>query len=277
MRPGTFDRKGINSSNFNIVAQSINRPMIPAMTPKILTVPGMHGVHDFGVNTYSNQNIPVHIAFVGNDIYELMSRADEIAAWLTSKKYEPLTFADEPNVYYLAKIYDKVALEKFKRFGEADINFDCMPFKIYQESSGKDLTWDSDLTWGCEYTWGSADDYKVAVTANTTFDIEYFGTQELGFGDPAGSQFDIVITGSFTTLSITLNDKTINYNEAIANETVTINNIKATIKKGIENKLPVCSGDLDDFLRLIPGTNTATITGTGLNCSVLFDFRPQFL
>jgi hypothetical protein len=121
------------------------------------------------------------------------------------------------------------------------------------------------------------DTYTIDVSGNTTFDIDYWGTQDVGLGSPSGSKFDIIITGSFTTLSITLNSKIINYTAAVAAQVIIIDNVNATIKNGVTNKLTDCTGDLTDFLTLSYGINTATITGTGLNCSILFDFRPQYL
>lgn len=107
--------------------------------------------------------------------------------------------------------------------------------------------------------------------------INYFGTQEVGLGSPEGSRFDIVITGSFSVLSITMNGKTLTYTDAVISQTIKIDNVAGTVKIGATNKLSKVTGDVSDFLKLIPGDNIITITKIGGDCTVLFDFRPQYL
>lgn len=273
-----FVYKGKHSLNdYNIVAKSVDRPFLPALRKKELAIPGRHGIYDFGGNTYGNRPLSVLLQFDGKTVNDMRLASREIAAWLSSMTYEPLTFDDEPDKYYLAKIYDPVGLETFFRLGMATVKFECQPFALYQVSSGEDVLLDSNLPLDSDITLNPADPFTFAISADTTFDINYSGTQEIGLGSPDGSKFDIAITGSFTTLSITLNGKTINYTATVSGQTVTINNVDATVKLGSTNALANCTGDLTDFLKLIPGTNTVTIIGTGLNCSVLFDFRPQYL
>jgi predicted phage tail component-like protein len=277
MRPVSFNYKAISSSQYKIVARSVDRPILPTMQQRLIEVPGRHGAYDFGSNIYGLRPIKVHIGYIGKDLNELRLKAREIAAWLNSTQFEPLTFEDEPDKYYIARIFNGVGLQNIFRVGETDITFMCQPFALYHISSGDDPTWGDELTWGMDVTWDNAAEYTFSINQNTAVDIDYIGTQEIGIESPAGSKFEIIITGSFTTLSISLNGKTINYNAPISNQTVIIDNVDGTIKADGSNALHNCSGDLIDFLKIIPGINTVSITGTGLNCSVLFDFRPQFL
>lgn len=128
MNVGAFEYKKIKSSQFKIVSNTKNRPLLPPMKSRQMEIPGMHGVHDFGSNTYGNRKIPVHISYIGTDYNELKMRSREIAVWLTSTKYEPLVFEDEIDKYYLARIYDETLLNVFFCIGEADIIFECKPF-----------------------------------------------------------------------------------------------------------------------------------------------------
>ncbi len=270
--------KGKHSfKDFDIIAKSINRPMIPTLTKKQLRIPGKHGSYDFDENEYENRFISVLFQFVGTDENNMRLQARDIAAWLSGTTYEPLTFNDEPDKYYLARIYDAVELGTFAKLGVCTIEFECLPFALYQVSSGEEVIIDNDLLLDSDITLNPTDPYTMVVTSNTSANINYIGTQDVGLGSPDGSKFDIVITGSFSTLSITINGRTINYNTAVSEKTVIINNVDATIKANGNNALFNCTGDLIRFLKLVPGNNTVSITGTGLNCTVLFDFRPQYL
>ena len=261
-------------SDYSVLAKSVSRPILPALRKRELTIPGRHGIYDFGDNTYENRIMSVLIQYVGTSLNDLRLAARNIAAWLSSNVYAQLTFEDEPDKYYLAKIYNALTLETLFTFGKATVQFECQPFALYQESSGEDLTWDTALPWGSEYTWDNVAKHAIAVTEDTTFGIDYFASQEVGLGAPTGSKFDIAIYGSFTNITIALNGKSLTYTGPVSNQAVTINNVDATVKIGNTNELSKCTGD---FLSLQPGVNTATITGTGLDCSVLFDFIPQYI
>ena len=273
-----FEYNGTHSYDvYGIYIKSSNRPILPALRKREMMISGKHGTYDFGGNTYDNRIVSVDIAYIGDTLNEFRLHARDIAAWLSQTSYKELIFDDEPDKYYLAKIYNDIGLETLYTLGEATVQFECQPFALYQVTSGEDVILDSDLPLDSDILLDPVDAFTVAVTGNTTFAIDYWGTQEVGLGSPDGSKFDIVITGSFTTLSITLNGKVINYTTAVASQVITIDNVNATVKNGTVNKLSDCTGNLDTFLKLISGMNIATITGAGLNCSVLFDFRNQYL
>lgn len=105
----------------------------------------------------------------------------------------------------------------------------------------------------------------------------YNGNAELGLGAEEGAQFNIIVTGTFTTFTITMNGKTLTYTENCTAQTITIDNVNATVKNGAVNKLSMTTGDITDFLKLIPGNNTITISKTGGNVDFKFDFRPQYI
>jgi len=105
----------------------------------------------------------------------------------------------------------------------------------------------------------------------------YNGTAELGLGAEEGAQFDIIVTGTFTFFSISMNGKTLIYTENCTEQTIIINNINATVKNGAVNKLDKVTGDVADFLKLIPGNNVITYAKAGGKVDFKFDFRPQFI
>ena len=105
----------------------------------------------------------------------------------------------------------------------------------------------------------------------------YNGNAELGLGAEEGAQFDIIVTGTFTVFSISMNGKTLTYTENCVAQTITIDNVNATVKNGATNKLSKVTGDVMDFLKLIPGDNLITYSKTGGSVDFTFDFRPQFI
>ncbi|PKN97749.1 MAG: hypothetical protein CVU43_17000 [Chloroflexi bacterium HGW-Chloroflexi-5] len=115
--------------------------------------------------------------------------------------------------------------------------------------------------------------YKNAVTIT----LDYYGNAEVGLGSQEGAQFDIIVTGTFTTFTIAMNGKSLTYTENCVAQTITIDNVNATVKNGTTNKLSKVTGDTADFLKLLPGNNVITITKVGGNVNFLFDFIAQFI
>jgi len=44
-----------------------------------------------------------------------------------------------------------------------------------------------------------------------------------------------------------------------------------------QNKLDVISGDIATFLEILPGDNTLSVDGTGLNIEVTLQFSPMWI
>ena len=275
---GSFEFNGIESSTFDLVCKSVKRPLFPAMRPRVLEVQGQSGVYDFGDNDYATRPITMHLAYKGDSYVELRTRAREIAAWLYTTTWAKLIINDEPDKYYLARVSGEIDLATLRRFGEADIIFECQPFAYMVIDTGDDLTWaTAEFPWITEIGWGMADDYTFTTTAAKDFTFNNPGTQDISYRSPQGSKFDIVVTGSFSTLSLTLNGKTLNYTEAVASGTLTIDNVNMEVDLGGTNKLSKVTGDYATFLKIIPGANVLSVSGTDLNIAVVVDFAPIWI
>ena len=105
----------------------------------------------------------------------------------------------------------------------------------------------------------------------------YNGNAELGLGAQEGAQFDIIVTGTFTTFTISMNGKSLTYTENCTDQTITIDNVNATVKNGTTNKLSKVTGDVADFLKLIPGENVITYEKSGSYMDFVFDFSPLYI
>lgn len=274
---GSFEYNGIKSSKFNLVCKSVSRPMLPTIRPRTVQIYGKSGVIDYGGGDYNTRQITMHIAYIGKNYTELRHRAREIAAWLTSKQWARLIINDEPDKYYLARVINGINLDAMQRLGQADITFECQPFAYMCTSTGADPTWDkADFPWMTEIPWNMVQSYQFSATGTTNYTFEHPGTQEIGCNSSQGSKFDIIVSGSWTTLELTLNEKTIEYTEADSG-TLVIDNVNMEIKLDWVNKLSKLDGDIDSFLTVIPGENTIAIDGTGLDITVTIDFIPMWL
>jgi predicted phage tail component-like protein len=124
-----FSYNGIHGSTYEIVARSVDRVLLPALRSKQLEIPGRHGTYDFGENTYANRIVSVSLEYVGESFTELRTRAREISAWLTGVNgAKRLIFDDEPDKYYMAKIYNQMALSNIFKQGKTEAAFECEPF-----------------------------------------------------------------------------------------------------------------------------------------------------
>ena len=112
---------------------------------------------------------------------------------------------------------------------------------------------------------------------DATLTMVYNGNAELGLGAQEGAQFNVIVTGTFSVFAITMNGKTLIYTENCTDQTITIDNINATVKNGTVNKLSKVTGDVADFLKLVPGSNVITYAKAGGKVDFKFDFRPQFI
>lgn len=274
---GQIEYKDIHSSVYGVYWKSGARPLMPPMVPKTVTS-GASGVYDFGDNNYSPVKISGKIVFFPTDAIDRKQKAREVAAWLSSDKWEKLIFGDETDKFYYARTYEQIDLEALTTTGEANITFYCQPFAYMAIDTSADLTWEeADFPWITAIPWVMSEAYTFAVTGNTDCVFENPGTRKTYYKSPQGSKFDIVITGSFTTLTLELNGKTLNYTEAVSNGIVTIDNVNMEVDLNGTNKLSKVTGDLGEFLEAIPGSNTLVVSGTGLNISILIDLTPEWI
>jgi len=152
-----------NYTDFKLILQSLSRPVLPALRKRELVIPGKHGVYDFGGNTFDTRAISVLLQYLGASIEDMRLEFRDAAAWLTSSAYLPLTFDDEPDKYYLAKIYDPVGLESLRRIGKATVQFECQPFALYVVTSAEDVYLDDDVPLDLDIWLDSGDDYTISL------------------------------------------------------------------------------------------------------------------
>lgn len=248
---GSYIFNGVNSESFELISKSIKRPLLPARKNKDLEVDGISGAYDFGDDDYELRKITMQCSYLGESFQELRSRARSIAAWLSTPTFAPLIINDEPDKYYLAKVNDELDLNSFLESGTVDVEFDCQPFAFSVDESS--------------FTYSN-------VTGVRNSAILHYGTRKVDYRSQKGSKFKITVNGSWTTISFTLNGQSLTFTESGSSATLIIDNIEMTAYKNGVSKFDELEGNIDTFLKILPGNNSFKIDGTGLNCSVTVDF-----
>jgi predicted phage tail component-like protein len=254
MMIGAFNFNNVESSVYSLVCKSIKRPLLPAVKVRRIEPVGVSGVYDSDENEYSMRSVIMSIAYVGTDYTELRTRARSIAAWLSVGGWSKLIINDEPDKYYLAKVTSELDLKNLWESGTVEITFDCQPF-AYSVTEVSE---------------------SVALTAPGTKTFTNLGTRLINRKSPQGSKFKIEVAGAWTTLTLAMNGKTLNYPDA-GTGTLVIDNVEMEAYLGTVNKYGVVTGDVDTFLSLVPGSNTLTIGGTGINATVTIKYIPLWL
>ncbi len=253
---GAFIFNEVESSSFNLVCKSVKRPLLPAVKVRRVELTGISGVYDFDKdgNEYDMRSITMKIQYIGTSYEELRTRARQIAAWLSTATWAKLRIHDEDDKYYLAKVTEEIDLDSLWESGTADIEFDCQPFAYSVDEK--------------------VEEFEVHDLLNYEFTNP--GTRLIDYKSPQGSKSKITIIGAWTTLSISMNGKTLNYPEA-GNGTLIFDNIEMECTLDGANKFSVLTGDIDTFLKIVPGDNTLTVDGTGLNLNVTIEYIPLWI
>lgn len=242
--------------------KSVNRQILPANSDGYLDVPGVDGSYLFP-GDLRDRFIEVEFTLIkSQSLTTLRSTARQISAWLRTRERAQLIFDDEPDVYYMAKVPDQIDLEPMNTRGKLKVVFRCLPYAYSMEDAGvlldSEILLDSDILIG--------GNYSFEITGNSVGEIYNSGTALYP---------QIEVIGNFNTFSIVANGVTFGYSAALVSQTLQINeDNKKTVKIGATNKLAFMTGD---FIKLLPGNNTITISGTGLNCIISIIFKNKYL
>ena len=242
---GAFSYKGISSSTFDLVCQSVSRPLLPPMKSNLVQLPGSSGVYDAGGVEYDLRTIVMKIQYVGKWIgpdntqayYELRERARKIAAWLGGGTWDRLIITGEEDKYYYCKIEEDINLDPIVETtpsAQGDITFTAQPFAYAINS--------------------------ISVTTGGGV-ITNPGTRQIDHRSPDGSLFNVSIAAGGT---VTLNGRSLTNN---GSTTITVDNVNMQV---FGADFSVLSGDVDTFLTLWPGYNY--ISGAVGNVT----FRPMY-
>lgn len=241
--------------------------MLPDSVSRTKAIAGRHGLYDFGSTLTSRRFVFPLIFAQETSRHELQQRIRAFSAFLLDAYARPremkMIFNYEPNVYYMVKYDGSLTPDRLFERGSFKLPLVAHdPFARFIINPG-DITLDSDIILDSDIRLD--DEYGFTVAGPGNVEVNNFGT--------LATQPEIVVQGSFTTLSITANGKTFGFGSAIAGQTLVIDGEQMKVKLGGANALWSMSGH---FVDLLPGVNQVTIGGTGLNCTVSFNFKPKY-
>ncbi len=99
---------------------------LPSLRERRVVVPGRSGSYDYGAFAYDDRTLRIQCATLG-DIGMPRSQMREIQYALSQKGR--LTFWDEPDKYYIGRVYDAAELENLgDLIYKFDLSFLCEPF-----------------------------------------------------------------------------------------------------------------------------------------------------
>lgn len=253
---GSFKFNNTESSTYELVCKSVKRPLLPAVNVNRTEIMGASGVYDFSDHEFALRPITMRIIYIGKSYEELRTRARSIAAWLSTSAWSKLIINDEDDKYYMAKVTNEIDLESLWEAGTAEIQFDCQPFAYSVDESI----------------------FSFLAVAETPYEFENLGTRMINYKSPQGSKFVIEVEGTWTSLSLSINGKSLTYPVAVAvSDILVIDSIELEVELGGTNVFGDLTGDIDDFFTLLPGDNTLTVSGTAIDVEVTIKFIELWL
>jgi predicted phage tail component-like protein len=128
-----FTFNGKDSRDFKIKVLNVKRPLLPEIKDHYEEIPGRHGAYLYP-RPYGDRVIKIDCAVKAATVQERTELAQKIAAWLHTPTRQILTFEDEPNVFYLAKVNEQPDPDMIALIGSFTFSFRCDPFKYARDT-----------------------------------------------------------------------------------------------------------------------------------------------
>jgi predicted phage tail component-like protein len=265
----TFNGKH-SYNDYGLLVKSVNRPIAE---PKIIAtdVDAVDGSFDFsevnpdGRTKYKDKVITVTFMQI-ESIANAQTRAREISRWLNCGETQ-LIFDDEPGLFYLAKMNNKIDLEtQVVALREFSVQFKCRPYAYSIIQSNQQIQFGQGLQLGYGYRF----DMTPTVYSITT-DYEILNIYNPGdYVKPV-----IIITGTADEIELSCNGKTLSFNSALGSgETLTLDCSKYQSTVSNLNANNAISGNYFEFKN---GNNTLYVSGTNLDINIQIVFRYTYL
>lgn len=156
----TFD--GVDAREaYGIVVEKIHRPLFAKLREREMEAPFISGTIDFGAKFRENQLIKVDC---GSSQILTRDQAREVAYWLSAKAH--LIFYDEPDKYYVGRIYEDTDVEELvsmKKF--------TLPFKCDHCAYGQQVTRQFNRSSSLEYNGTEETPMIITITNNNAYPL----------------------------------------------------------------------------------------------------------
>jgi len=246
-----------------------SEPALPSTRDRSIQIAGRHGAYDLGADLDVRQfEIPCAISGI-RDHGLISAKAREVARLFVDNYGRPKTvklrFETEPDRFYYARFSGNLPLEKVAYTAKFTLMLTAYdPLAKSTTEINDDIIMDSDVSVLADITLDAS--YSYTVTSAQTISIINDGALVVR---PA-----ITITGSATTLSLSVNGKSFTLRN-FSSKTFEINGENYTVKSGGVNTLSEMIGD---FLELMPGKNNIVVSGSSdMNVEISFRFYNQYI
>lgn len=235
-----FTFGGRSDTEFKISTLSVERGLLAPTRESEISIPGRHGVWDFGAE-FDKRLIKIECAIVGANRSDLITQIRNIAEWLNPLKgAQALIFDDEPDKYYKARYSGQADLETIVRLGRFSLQFLCADPFAYAVADDV-------------FTYNAAGNYNFvrSGTATSYPKIEIQGT----------------CSGNGTDkITVNLNNKIINFTGTLsAGEILTLDSDTISTTKTSGSIVVSVLNNIDnlDFPVALPGANTFDVSVSG--------------
>lgn len=259
----SFIKDGQNSKDLGLIVSSIQRPILPTLRKREMTIPGKDGTWDFGNNKYENIIIPV-VCYM---IQPTREQIRNVAEWLSTKGN--IYFYDEPEKYYIGRVFESLAEEIQGATGMFVIPFECEPYALAdQEAYNEVYIYDDNFIY----------DIGQIYPNEKQFDWLYY-RQGMGLYNHEEKEVDIEIkiTGSVEGIKITHVETGVylNLNYTLVSNTVIIDTESYTVE--LEDGTNLLTYMTGDFMKVKAKENSFIFEGIGPNCVVEYKWKHKTL
>ncbi len=186
----SFTFNGISSDSFGIIVRDIKRPLLPDQNDNYLQIPGRHGSYLFN-RELNDRIIEIDCVLADDTIESLRDKLRQIAVWLYVDERKPLSFADELDKYYLAKLDGVIDVEQIIAIGQFTLRFRCEPL-AYGKLVRVNL--DNNTKIYNKGTYPSKGMIKIEITEETDhLEVTLLNTREFLYIDDNFDTGDIVV------------------------------------------------------------------------------------
>ncbi len=121
-----YSFKGYHCSEFGLWMKSKKRQLLPGSNDTYVQVPGRDGTYLFP-GELQDRSITIECAWLDSSLQSRRINARKIAAWLWSHDREILSFDDEIDKYYMAKLESPIDPEDIALLTIFTLEFRCEP------------------------------------------------------------------------------------------------------------------------------------------------------
>lgn len=265
-----FSFAGVTVDNSNdIYLLDVDRPTTPELRYTEFIVPNRHGSSRYD-DSYANNEVTVVVGILTKTAEECREKIRNLLSPMIRKESK-LIFADEPTLFYNAKIYNAIPTKETDVFTELTIIFHASAFKYELYTDARDMIIDE--------SYNTIISNVDGVLINTAIwqDVASSTFKQLINNGNYETLPIIAITGTAQKISLTFTDTAFSFVN-LNNETVFIDSEKM-IAYTVNGDKKVSR--LTNFNGLFPaittGVNDVSISGTNFNADVEVQYRNTYI